>query len=823
MENSRRMAGDAIPASTITSLGALSDATAGDVSLADSRTPLVRAGSSVYTASSIKDGDDSGSSSNKAREDVSTPDTDVSHGKPIDDTPAEPVIQAGKGKRRRRLLFRQPIATVTSTLARAKTPRTNDSPPSVYTPGSGGETPKDALFKAPSDATDHELGYNDGKGTEGILRRVYDTWSLTSLGVANIGPISGAFFGVHTAKEYGGYSMLAIGWPLSGLFMCLFTAVLAEMSSSYPVAGAMYTWTFRLCRLSPTLRPLARFLSWLCGSFLLCGHILAQMLLEWQMATIFQGLIVIYAPGYHPATWKTVLFAWAGLVISAIVASCNVGRSPILWKGFSILCFSTVVILAVSLLVSTSHRNSTATIFTSYANGTGFTSKGYVYLLGWVLTSIATGQDVGSHMAEETKFPTKTVPLAIFWSTAISYISGWVVMLSIMAVSPETRSLDTPVKSYSAPAQMLTEVLPRPVAFVLVLLLVFLMQFQDIAQLLASSRFVWALARDDAVPFSPHLRRLSADTRIPVRAIWVICIFVAPALLLVIGSRKIVTSLILSGCGASLVIAYLIPVLCYLTCARDALDVDGRNEWTLRRWSRWVAVVGTAYICLIIVLMCCPNTGPVTATSFSYAGPIIVVVVLLSTLTWVLFGNSHYAGPIKSITVYTIGREVELPKTTYAISTHNRATPGSGQPQTPIEGNGLTTTEFEIGKTANLYSESIASCDVARRSRAAPDGPAHRTRPRPTGTGLSAATGATDSAFTDAQMTDSTSDGSYTDSSGDSDTDDESARVAQPIRPQAGPSVLEPAPLDASSQQQQPAPAPQRPPPIHLPSLRRAV
>ena len=192
MENSRRMAGDAIPASTIASHGALSEATAGDVSLADSRTPLVRAGSSVYTASSIKDGDDSGSSSNRAREDVSTPDTEISHGKPIDVSPAaEPVIQAGKGKRRRRLLFRQPIATVTSTLARGKTLRTNDSPPSLYTPGSGGETPKDALFKAPSDATDHELGYNDGKGTEGILRRVYDTWSLTSLGVANIGPISG--------------------------------------------------------------------------------------------------------------------------------------------------------------------------------------------------------------------------------------------------------------------------------------------------------------------------------------------------------------------------------------------------------------------------------------------------------------------------------------------------------------------------------------------------------------------------------------------------------------------------------------------------------
>lgn len=192
MENSRRMAADAISTSTIASHGALSEATAGDVSLADSRTPLVRAGSSVYTASSVKDLDDSGSS-NKAREKIDTPDTDISFGNPLDVKAAEPVKQAEKHKRRRRLLFRQPIATVTSSLARSKPPQTNDSPPSVYTPGSGGETPKDNLFKASSGASDHELGYNDGKGTEGILRRVYDTWSLTSLGVANIGPISGEF------------------------------------------------------------------------------------------------------------------------------------------------------------------------------------------------------------------------------------------------------------------------------------------------------------------------------------------------------------------------------------------------------------------------------------------------------------------------------------------------------------------------------------------------------------------------------------------------------------------------------------------------------
>lgn len=61
--------------------------------------------------------------------------------------------------------------------------------------------------------------------------------------------------------------------------------------------------------------------------------------------------------------------------------------------------------------------------------------------------------------------------------------------------------------------------------------------------------------------------------------------------------------------------------------------------------------------------------------------------------------------------VYAIGREVDLPKFTASHSTH-KATPGSGKPVgTPgyLDSPGVHTTEVEIGKTANLYSESLAT------------------------------------------------------------------------------------------------------------------
>lgn len=143
------------------------------------------------------------------------------------------------------------------------------------------------------------------------------------------------------------------------------------------------------------------------------------------------------------------------------------------------------------------------------------------------------------------------------------------------------------------------------------------MIFQDTAQLLASSRFMWALARDSAIPFSPYLRRLSAGSQLPIRATWTVCAIAAPCLLLIAGSRQIVTSLILSGCGSSLVLSYAIPVVCYLACPKGALDIDGRNEWTLRGASRYAAAIGTCYVTLIIIMMCCPNFYPVTSSEFN--------------------------------------------------------------------------------------------------------------------------------------------------------------------------------------------------------------
>ena len=109
-------------------------------------------------------------------------------------------------QKERRKWLKDPISTVTSSIIARTRPRKkrekdlDDGPAGLSSTSSGFEinertlTVKTVTAKhsdSPISTIDQELGYGDGKGNEGVLRRVYDTWALTAIATANIGPIAG--------------------------------------------------------------------------------------------------------------------------------------------------------------------------------------------------------------------------------------------------------------------------------------------------------------------------------------------------------------------------------------------------------------------------------------------------------------------------------------------------------------------------------------------------------------------------------------------------------------------------------------------------------
>ena len=91
------------------------------------------------------------------------------------------------------------------------------------------------------------------------LNRDWDLWSSISLTVLNLGTVQGSCWGLVSSMISGGPVVMSTG-PFAGALVFLSTiAVLGEFASAFPVAGAMFTWVFKLARASKPLRDWARF------------------------------------------------------------------------------------------------------------------------------------------------------------------------------------------------------------------------------------------------------------------------------------------------------------------------------------------------------------------------------------------------------------------------------------------------------------------------------------------------------------------------------------------------------------------------------------
>src|ERR1019366_2145846 len=73
-----------------------------------------------------------------------------------------------------------------------------------------------------------------------------------------------------------------------------------------------------------------------------------------------------------------------------------------------------VLIIAVVLIVAPSHHASASFVFTKFINLSGFSSKWYVFLLGFLMAQYTfTGYDASAHMSEETMAPDLAAPRGI--------------------------------------------------------------------------------------------------------------------------------------------------------------------------------------------------------------------------------------------------------------------------------------------------------------------------------------------------------------------------------------------------------------------------
>lgn len=518
------------------------------------------------------------------------------------------------------------------------------------------------------------------------LRRDWDFWSSLSLSTLNIGTIPGAFLGILTAMEWGGPCVIFWGYLLGMIIVLCLSAVVAEIASAYPVAGAMLTWTFKLARANPKLRDWARFMSWLVGTLLFVAHVVIQVALTSQCTLMIFSVVNHFYPTWiiQPG-WQMFLLNAGHLVLCGLLLCTAPIRSPRLWKILGALSILLYMIICIGLIVGprlTGQENhdlkTLAKNLITYHNRTTFNSKGYfmdafVFLMGTSLVSLAFGAEASAHLAEETRTPASTVPKALFASTLVSYVLGLVLNVCLVAALLPLSPKETEHKLHLI--EMIFTHCTPPVATVILVCLLLIMFFQDVAQLFAASRFTWALARDNAFPGSKIWRKVSGSwsslfrntsedsnstRRIPRMAIVLLVgCGLATAAALEFKEGLFADSLITSATYL-VVFSYLAPLLIYLSCDPDVLEYDGRNVWRIPNFSRACTWISVLSLIVVLLLMACPHGLPITIENWSWSPCITLIFTCASSIGWITYGNTRYIGPIKSITFWTTGQEVDF-------------------------------------------------------------------------------------------------------------------------------------------------------------------
>lgn len=139
----------------------------------------------------------------------------------------------------------------------------------------------------------------------------------------------------------------------------------------------------------------------------------------------------------------------------------------------------------------------------------------------------------------------------------------------------------------------------------------------------------------------------------------------------------------------------------YLVSKKD-LQQEGRTSWSLRQFSRPIAVVGALYCIGVVTMQIFPTRSPVTINNISWTPVVAAGTLIISFITWKLYGSSHYSGPIRALTKWEAGVELDLDSTLHMSTQRPTATV-----MVPTEHNKPHSSQLEV-RSAHTVSVNSA-------------------------------------------------------------------------------------------------------------------
>jgi len=291
-------------------------------------------------------------------------------------------------------------------------------------------------------------------------------------------------------------------WPVVALGQFIVALNFAEVSSHYPVAGSVFQWTKYLAN---------RSYSWFTGWIYLFAGILTVTSV---VATLPLALIpALNGLGWHSLTTASLntqlVVALITLVVVTVLNIYGVRLVSLINNTGVVFEILGMFVFALVLMAFHNHQG-----FHVVTNSAGFHVNGSSFLAAMFMSLfVIYGFDTASTLAEETRDPRRAAPKAVLYSVIGAFIIGGVFLIGTLVAIP---NMGAAVKGAFGPAAIIEANFSTPFATIYLLVVSAAIFVCCLSIMAATIRLCFGMARDNQLPGSVVLAKVSPTLHTPV-------------------------------------------------------------------------------------------------------------------------------------------------------------------------------------------------------------------------------------------------------------------------------------------------------------------
>lgn len=288
-------------------------------------------------------------------------------------------------------------------------------------------------------------------------------------------------------------------------------------------------------------------------------------------------------------------------------------------------------------------------VFTTFSDGGNWGSLGVSALVGlttplWCFI----GPDAGAHMSEELKDASIILPKAMMWAVFFNGVFGIVMMITFVICGGALESfLDLTYTGQPVLYAVYNATGSVAGALVMGTILVILTFFAAVSVTAASSRQIWAFARDKGLPFSTWIEHVRPGWDVPVNAL-LVCLGSSLIVACINFGSEETLNAIVSISNAALIFSYIISIGC-VRLKRLRSEPLLPRRWSLGKWGGLLNDLALGFLLVAFVFSFFPVSPKPNAAKMNWAILMFGALAVLATVNYFVTARKSYVAPVSLV------------------------------------------------------------------------------------------------------------------------------------------------------------------------------